>query len=107
MLACKALSEFIPIHHYVLHYLMKPAFPEISKIAYEGQQTNRASRSPKISHTHSQISTCNAGAARLANAGRGPALLSRRTGSGNRPGLAAPGRHTPLSGGVTKTELLR
>jgi hypothetical protein len=36
MLACKPLSEFIPIHPCFLHYLMKPAFPEISKIAYEG-----------------------------------------------------------------------
>ena len=36
MLASKPLREFIPIHRYFLHYLMKPAFPEISKSAYEG-----------------------------------------------------------------------
>jgi xylose isomerase len=41
MLACKPLREFIPIHHYFLHYLMKPAFPEISKIAYEGPRSNK------------------------------------------------------------------
>ena len=41
MLACRFLREFIPIHHYVLHYLMKPAFPESSKLAYEGPTSKK------------------------------------------------------------------